>query len=47
MTSKRVVDMVAEVVRESNELEKCLLSFCRRKVKDLKTLLFGELGTCA
>jgi hypothetical protein len=34
--------MVTKVVGESYELEKCFLSFWQWKVKDLKTLLFGE-----
>jgi hypothetical protein len=34
--------MVAKVVGESYELEKCLLSFWQWEVKDLKTLLVGE-----
>ena len=33
--------MVAKVVRQSNELKKCLLSFWQWEVKNLETLLFG------
>jgi hypothetical protein len=39
--------MVAEVLRQSNELTKYLLSFWQWEVKDLKTLLFGEWGSRA
>ena len=35
-------DIVVEVVRQSNELKKCLLSFWQWEVKDLETLLFSE-----
>jgi hypothetical protein len=34
--------MVTKVIGESNELEKCLLSFWQWEVEDLKTLLFGK-----
>ena len=39
--------MIAEVIRQSNELQKCLLSFWKWEVKDLKTLLFGKGGARA
>ena len=40
-------NMVAEIVHQSNELQKSLLSFWKWEVKELKSLLFGEWGTCA
>ncbi len=38
--------MIAEVIREADELGHLLLSRGLRKVKDLQSLLWGERGTC-
>ena len=41
-----VRNMIAEIIREADELEHLLLSRGLRKVKDLQSLLWGERGAC-